>query len=111
MPQVELPSPCRARQVLAILTALDGRVYIGSNGVERPQTVCPRKVTGLDRGAGWDLCRTICGQICHAEVAAIKDAGTNAAGGILYLIGHDTICEQCKEILDVAGIEQVVIVG
>ena len=111
MPIVPLLTPCQGRQVIAILITLDGRVYVGNNGVGRPQTSCPRKEIGFGRGEGWELCRTVCGQICHAEVAAITDAGTNASGGTLYLIGHDTVCEQCKEILDVAGIEQVVIVG
>lgn len=111
MPHVPLPPPCQGRQVIALLISLDGSVYIGNNGVDRPQTVCPRKKAGFGRGEGWELCRTICGQICHAEEAAIKAAGTNAAGGTLYLIGHDTVCEQCTELLETAGVGHVVIVG
>ncbi len=111
MPQVVLPPPCRGRQVIAILIALDGTVYAGNNGVSRPQTSCPRAEAGFGRGEGWELCRTLCGQTCHAEEAAIKDAGSNAAGGTLYLIGHDTVCEHCKDQVEAFGIAQVVIVG
>jgi deoxycytidylate deaminase len=110
MPHVALPPLCRGRQVIAILIALNGSVYVGSNGVDRQQAVCPRKAAGFGRGKGWELCRTVCGQDYHAEEAAIIDAGDNAAGGTLYLIGHDTVCEHCKEVLDSAGVKQVIFV-
>jgi deoxycytidylate deaminase len=111
MTLVQLPPLCKGRQVIALLIALDGSVYVGSNGVDRPQTVCPRTEAGFGRGEGWELCRTICGQTCHAEEAVIEDAGANAAGGTLYLIGHDTVCEKCKEHVKAFGIGRVVIVG
>jgi pyrimidine deaminase RibD-like protein len=60
---------------------------------------------------GWELCKTVCGQTGHAEDVVLQDAGDDASGSTLYLIGHDTVCERCKELINSAGVAHLVIVG
>jgi deoxycytidylate deaminase len=107
---VSLAAPCASRQVLAVLVAVNGRVFIGSNGKSRPTQTCPRKTLGFRRGEGWYLCREVCGQTGHAETNVLAKAGADARGATLYLINHDRACPDCKEAIRRAGVRRLVIV-
>ena len=102
---------CRGRHVVAILYGADGSWQVGSNGVKKPQQVCPRRVGRFGRGQGWELCAAICGQQGHAEQQAVAAAGTAANGATLLLFGHDTICPACRDILAAAGIVRCLVTG
>lgn len=88
---------CRKRQVIAVLMTKAGNVFIGGNRITSPQSECPRHLRGLKNGKGWELCKEICGQIAHAEVDALNQAGDKARGGHLYLIGHHIACDDCTQ--------------
>lgn len=101
---IKLKPICRSRQVLAVLVSPDGDVFIGSNGVEHPQKVCPRKESAMKRGKGWHLCRETCGQQHHAEQDVLAKAGAAAQGARIYILGHDCACPACKAAMKKAGV-------
>ncbi|MCE1226265.1 MAG: hypothetical protein LWW87_07245 [Geobacteraceae bacterium] len=105
-----LLSRCRGRHVVAILYGADGSWQVGSNGVKKPQQVCPRRVGRFGRGQGWELCAAICGQQGHAEQQVVAAAGTAANGATLLLFGHDTICPGCAAVLEQAGVKKRLVV-
>ena len=95
---------CRKRQVVAVLVSPAGEVFVGGNRITKPQTVCPRKEQGFKDGKGWHLCKEACGQLAHAEIDALNQAGEKARGGTLYLIGHWTACDDCARALREADV-------
>lgn len=97
---------CVKQTTIAIIEN-NGRYWVGSNWVENQQSECPRK--DLPTGVGYELCKNICNQPYHAEVDACHQAGKGAEGGTLYLIGHTYCCDDCKKIMDLFGIKEVVI--
>jgi deoxycytidylate deaminase len=99
---------CRRRPVAAVLVTPDGRIVIGRNNVANPQPVCPRDQAGHGPGSGWKLCREICRQRHHAEVDALEQAGEEARGGTVYLVGHEVACPDCAAALDKAGVALVI---
>lgn len=103
-------SRCKGRHVVAVLVGLNGELYLGTNGVEHPQPVCPRRAqSGYARGEDWGLCLSVCGQQGHAEAMAVQAAGQHAHGGTLLLFGHDTICPDCMALLEQAQVECCII--
>lgn len=103
-----LPS-CRRRDVVAVLVAADGRVFVGSNGVAVQHPQCPRIHAGMRGGEGWEICRTVCLQRNHAERDVLARAGTAAMGGTLYLVGHERVCPDCLDAMVRAGVRELVI--
>jgi len=99
--------PCAKQTVTATLVATSGTHYIATNGVAKPQAVCPR--AGMPTGEGYELCRSVCEQPAHAEVAAIALAGRHARGATLYLTGHTYACEDCQRAAREAGVADIVI--
>jgi len=99
---------CRRRPVAAVLVTPDGRIVIGRNNIANPQPVCPRDASKCERGEGWQLCREICGQRHHAEVDALEQAGEEARGGTVYLVGHEVACPDCAAALDKAEVVLVI---
>lgn len=97
---------CCKQETIAIIEN-NGRYWIGSNWCNNPQSECPRK--DMSSGTGYNLCREICKQASHAEVDACKQAGKNANGGTLYLIGHTYCCDSCKETMSKYGIKRIII--
>lgn len=111
-------SHCEKNQVAAIIVdPRDG--YVIGRGVNGPTlpipTTCPR--LGVKTGERYELCRETCGRDTHAEVAALYDAyehhtGTPrpVEGCVMFVTGHDYICEACNKIGLKAGIERFVLV-
>ncbi len=102
-----MTGPCAKQVVTATIVTSNGRRFVGTNHVRNPQAECPRK--GLPTGVGYELCRDVCDQVGHAEVVAIAEAGSHAAGGRLYLEGHSYACDACKSACEAAGITSIVI--
>jgi deoxycytidylate deaminase len=96
-----------AKQTTTALVIKDGEGWYGSNWCHNPQQECPRK--GLPTGEGYEMCRDICKQNAHAEVNACRNAGENAKGATLFLMGHYYACDDCKRVCDEAGIAEIVI--
>lgn len=104
------PFPCRKVRVRATLVIPGGRVYIGENGIKADPGpgCCPRE--GLQHGEGYELCRTVCEQTGHAEVNALelcRADGQPTLGGVIYLEGHDRLCEACAAVCRVARVTVV----
>ncbi len=58
---------------------------------------------------GYELCRSVCNQLGHAEVNAIKLAGKHASGATLDVEGHTYACEECLSAARKAGITEVIV--
>jgi len=97
---------CAKQETIAIIEN-NGRYFVGSNWCWNKQEECPRK--DLPTGVGYELCEEICEQSSHAEEDACVVAGDNAKGGTLYLLGHTYCCDNCKSIMNLYGIKEVVI--
>jgi len=97
---------CCKGEVVAIIEN-NGCYWIGSNACENAQKKCPRGK--MPTGQGYEMCENICKQFAHAEEMACYEAGKEAIGGTLYLIGHTYCCDNCKKIMKAHGIEKVVI--
>lgn len=102
-----MSGPCVKQTVTAVVAALDGTRYVGTNDCLNPQTTCPR--AGMPTGEGYELCKSVCQQTGHAEVNALRRAGRNARGATLYLTGHTYACDSCKAAATKAGIRTIVI--
>jgi hypothetical protein len=97
--------PCAKRQVVCTITARDGQQFIGRNDCRRPQPNCPR-----EPGEGYDKCGTVCQQIAHAEVVAVRLAeneGVCLHGAHAVLTGIDWICQHCRSVTAQAGIARI----
>lgn len=94
--------PCAKQRVTATIVTPDGRIFVGENDCANPQETCPRG--DMPTGVGYELCKSICHQGTHAEIAALAAAGTAARGGELYLDGHTYACKPCIAACVAAGI-------
>lgn len=97
---------CKKQTTVAIIMKDNQFVSIGFNDILNTDVEeCPRK--DLPTGIGYNLCVDICNQTSHAEINACKNAGDNAKGGTLYLIGHTYCCDNCKKVMDEYGIKEI----
>lgn len=99
--------PCAKQTTRATIIAPNGSRYVGTNDCANPQTICPR--ADMPTGVGYELCISICRQTGHAEVNAVRAAGSAAQGGKLYLEGHYYACANCKATAEAAGVTEIVI--
>jgi len=101
-------APCAKQTTVAIIIK-DGDCWVGTNRCSSPQEECPRG--DMPTGVGYEKCKDICGQEHHAEVDACLEAGENARGGIMVLMGHYYCCDDCLRVMEEHGIEAVYILG
>jgi len=92
---------CAKQRVVARLHA-NGELFVGENLCQKPQKKCPRE--GMETGEGYHLCKDVCGQEHHAEVAACLLAGEKARGSIIEISGHTHCCAHCIYIMRAHGI-------
>lgn len=96
---------CAKQTVIAIIEN-NGKYWIGSNWCKKPQKECPRK--DMPTGQGYELCEKICEQSSHAEIDACRNAGGDAEGGTMYIIGHTYCCDNCKRVCnEIYGIKEI----
>lgn len=91
--------PCAKVTVTCRLVADDGRHFEGKNICLNAQPACPRLP-----GEDYTKCTTICQQVGHAEIQALRQAGGRARGTKAYLKGHTHYCRECQEALFGAGV-------
>lgn len=97
--------PCAKLQVRCTIVTPDGSRFIGENWCASPQPVCPRAP-----GEGYEKCKTVCGQLGHAEEVAVMLAGDAARGAHAYVENHTHACRNCQEVLfGEAGIKALTI--
>lgn len=100
---------CKKQTTVAIIMKNQQLISIGTNEIKIEIDICPRVEKKMKTGEGYELCKNVCGQLTHAEVAACINAGTNAKGGTLYLIGHTYCCDNCIKVMKSYGIKNFVI--
>lgn len=91
--------PCAKTTVRCTLVTTAGEYIVGTNACATPQPACPRLP-----GEGYDKCTSVCGQLGHAEVQAVRLAGERARGAHAYLDGHTYACMDCQHALFGAGV-------
>lgn len=96
--------PCARRVVRCTLVTPAGHHIVGENWCMNPQPTCPRA-----EGEGYEKCKTICGQIGHAEEVAVLLAGPSAPGAHVYVENHTYACRNCQETLFAAGVAALTI--
>lgn len=102
--------PCLKMNVRAALLTPSGKVILGSNEINSNVFTCPRAEAGCSTGEGYELCKTICKQISHAEVSAInktKTQGHKIEGSKMYLLGHSFCCNSCLEYAKKCGVKEI----
>lgn len=88
---------CKKQTTVAIIMKNNQVISIASNYIKNNIQECPRK--NMPTGQSYDLCKTICNQVGHAEENACKLAEDDAKGAVLYLIGHYYICNSCLDVM------------
>jgi hypothetical protein len=102
--------PCVKQSVVATLITELGSEFVGTNHCYNPQKVCPRDLLGMKSGEGYELCIDICNQSGHAEVNAIRNAGDQSKGSIIYIQGHTYACGHCMSVATDAGVKEIKII-
>lgn len=97
---------CAKQNVVSVLVALNGKVYIGYNGCDKQVEECPRK--DMKSGIGYELCKSVCKQTFHSEENACKQAGIDANGATIYLFNHTYCCDSCIFTMQNYGIHAVI---
>jgi len=97
---------CAKAKVACAIVSTDGQVFMGRNDCDNPQSTCPR-----EDGEGYDKCKSICQQQGHAEIMALKAAGSKARGGRAYLWGHTHYCHACENALLSAGVKSLSLIN
>jgi len=91
--------PCAKATVTCTLVAADGTRFVGTNYCEASQPTCPRLP-----GEDYAKCASVCRQAGHAEIVALRLAGSKARGARAYIEGHTYACRDCQETLFAAGV-------
>lgn len=90
---------CAKTTVRCTLVTASGEHIVGTNLCRNPQPTCPRLP-----GDDYVKCTTVCDQAGHAEIVAVRLAGSKAAGARAYIEGHTYACMACQHALFGAGI-------
>jgi hypothetical protein len=99
--------PCKRKNVYALLITPDGNYFIGQNLRRNDIDMCPRYSAAPSEM--YDICKTVCETIGHAEAVAIENAlkGYTPAelrGSRMFIFGHHYQCENCKALCREYGI-------
>lgn len=90
---------CAKKHVICDIVTKTGRTFSSYNHCENPQDTCPR-----EEGEDYAKCTSICKQIGHAEINALRAAGDYANGARAYIYGNTFCCRECQEALFAAGV-------
>lgn len=98
---------CAKKIVRCTIITREGTPFVGENICGAPQKECPRLP-----GDGYEKCKTICEQACHAEINAMINAladGKDLKDATAVVTGIDHVCKECSRALSEAGVSQVII--
>ena len=108
-------SSCNRNQVGAVIVKNKDIISTGYNGAPQYQPNCVevgncfRNENTIPSGTQLEKCRAVGS---HAESNAISLAARNGhatSGSTIFVIGHKTICNQCRALISNANIERVVL--
>ena len=108
-------SVCLRNQVGAVIVKNKYIVSTGYNGapIHQPNCqeigYCYREKNKIKSGTNLELCRA---SGSHGESNAVSIAakiGHPTNGSTIYIVGHHTICNNCKAVILNAGIERVIL--
>jgi dCMP deaminase len=113
--EVAKRSSCMRNKVGAVIVKDKNIISTGYNGAPKHQKNCAeigfcyRDKHKIKSGTSLELCRAVGS---HAEANAIALAakhGHSTKGSIIYIVGHNYICNQCKAMIANAGIQFVLL--
>ena len=108
-------SSCIRNKVGAVIVKNKAIISTGYNGAPQYQKncieigFCYRNRNNIKSGTQLELCRAVGS---HAESNAISLAarnGSSTENSIIYIIGHNFVCNQCKALIANANIKKVII--
>lgn len=102
--------PCRDRTIIAVIED-SGKFFIGTNGMMYDVGVCQRNEVNHKINQGYHLCKNICVQPEHAEVAAINKWKVEAVNKdpILHVFGAKRVCDDCCRYAKQNGIRRIAV--
>ncbi len=108
-------SSCIRNKVGAVIVKNKAIISTGYNGAPQYQKncleigFCYRNEKGIKSGTQLELCRAVGS---HAESNAISLAARNGNAtedAVIYIVGHNFVCNQCKALIANANIKKVVL--
>ena len=108
-------SSCIRNKVGAVIVKNKAIISTGYNGAPQYQKncleigFCYRNKNGIKSGTQLELCRAVGS---HAESNAISLAARNGNAiedSIIYIVGHNFVCNQCKALIANSNIKKVVL--
>lgn len=99
-----------AKQATGAVIVKEGKIIGSGSNAGVKIEICPRVEKGSKTGEDYHLCKEVCQQESHSEVASINDAIKNnhdISGADLYLYGHWWCCQSCWDAINAAGINNV----
>ena len=102
--------PCRDRTIIAVIED-SGKFFIGTNGMMYDVGVCQRNEANHKINQGYHLCKNVCVQPEHAEVAAINKWKAEAVNKdpILHVFGAKRVCDDCRRYAKQNGILRIAV--
>ena len=102
--------PCRDRTIIAVIED-SGKFFIGTNGMMYDVGVCQRNEVNHKINQGYHLCKNVCVQPEHAEVAAINKWKAEAVNKnpILHVFGAKRVCDDCRRYAKQNGIRRIAV--
>jgi hypothetical protein len=98
--------PCDGKNVGALLVSPKGTHYFAQN-MRLKDDPCPRRADGLETGKGYSYCERLCYTCGHAEDQVVQDAGADAEGSTVYIVGHTYACPDCTMVMNDAGVRYI----
>ena len=102
--------PCRDRTIIAVIED-SGKFFIGTNGMMYDVGMCQRNEVNHKINQGYHLCKNVCVQPEHAEVAAINKWKAEAVNKdpILHVFGAKRVCDDCRRYAKQNGIRRIAV--
>lgn len=102
--------PCRDRTIIAVIED-SGKFFVGTNGMMYDVGMCQRNEANHKINQGYHLCKNVCVQPEHAEVAAINKWKAEAVNKdpILHVFGAKRVCDDCRRYAKQNGIRRIAV--
>ena len=102
--------PCRDRTIIAVIED-SGKFFVGTNGMMYDVGMCQRNEANHKINQGYHLCKNVCVQPEHAELAAINKWKAEAVNKdpILHVFGAKRVCDNCRRYAKQNGIRRIAV--